>query len=905
MRLRHGDQIYGLVAAAGLSNDCRGDLLAPSSEGQLRAMRQAYEKAGWRPGDVDLIECHATGAAVGDAVEVESLKSLWGDGPWRAGQCPIGSVKSNIGHALTAAGAAGLLKVLLAIKHRILPPTANFEIPAPKLGLEASPFRVLRRAEPWRERRAGQPRRAAVSGFGFGGINAHVLIEEWMGSQERPRAAHPRAKGGSAPIAIVGMAARFGSIDGLPQFRQHILSGDRDAAAGPPSGWWGIPDAPWFRAHAASKRRLDGLFIDELEFPVDQFRIPPRELGEMLPQQSLVLKVATDAARDARWDERLALATCVVIGIGLDPSTTNYHLRWSLAAQARQWNARLALGLSQGELESWIDDLKSAAGPALSANRTIGSLGGMVASRIARELRIGGPSFTVSCDETSGMQALAIASSWLSRGELGAAIVGAVDLGGDLRAVLARLELTARSGWMNANTASPCDGAVALVLKRLDDARRDGDRVYALLNSADGGWDECDLDRDRGPIEYVDLQSAGGLAPGEERGFRAAIKRSTSAGQEDSFALGSIEGDLGAAGAASGLAAVAKAALCLRDQIIPGLRDCPDWLGCSGAIKSSVFLPEGSQFWVRNRAEGARRAAVVASNLGGSCQRVVLEEFGGDTADISAVRHFDSPSRRPGLFAIQADDRSALFSQIKRLAALASGQWPRGIDELARAWWRANRDDSQVARGMAVIADSVESLRRLLDDALERVRGGGQSHPRPHGVGEANRIYLKQAIPSGPKRLAFVYPGLGNQFPGMGRGLSLLWPEALRALDAENKFLRDQLDPRVWWADDAPHAFEDHLVPILGSVSLGCFVTDVLRSLGLTPQAAIGYSLGETTALLALGGVEPARRDAASAQVVAVVSDRAGRPVQCSPARLADTRERAGELGRRHRAAVD
>ena len=83
--LEQGDRIYGLVAAAGLSNDCRGDLLAPSSEGQLRALRQAYQRAGISPCDVDLIECHATGAAKGDAVEVESLKALWSqsEGRWR------------------------------------------------------------------------------------------------------------------------------------------------------------------------------------------------------------------------------------------------------------------------------------------------------------------------------------------------------------------------------------------------------------------------------------------------------------------------------------------------------------------------------------------------------------------------------------------------------------------------------------------------------------------------------------------------------------------------------------------------------------------------------------------------------------------------------------------------------
>ena len=197
--LAHGDHIYAVVAGIGLSNDIHGDLLAPSSEGQLRAMRMAYEQAGWSPGDVDLVECHAAGTPVGDAVETESLKSLWGQSGWKKGQCAIGSVKSNIGHALTAAGAAGLLKVLLALKNETLPPTANFERSAPNLGLDESPFRVLTRAEPWPRRAANQPRRAAVSGFGFGGINCHVLIEEWDPSR-RTRPPHANEPPSLRPV---------------------------------------------------------------------------------------------------------------------------------------------------------------------------------------------------------------------------------------------------------------------------------------------------------------------------------------------------------------------------------------------------------------------------------------------------------------------------------------------------------------------------------------------------------------------------------------------------------------------------------------------------------------------------------------------------------------------------------
>ena len=144
---------------------------------------------------------------------------------------------------LTAAGAAGLLKILMALKHHTLPPTANFERSSPQLGLEDSPFRVLTRAEPWPTPNPGHPRRAAISGFGFGGINAHVLIEEW----EPEPSGTPRARSGGtpargtafqavgiphgqdaratsagepAPIAIVGLAAQVGTLEGREASRR-------------------------------------------------------------------------------------------------------------------------------------------------------------------------------------------------------------------------------------------------------------------------------------------------------------------------------------------------------------------------------------------------------------------------------------------------------------------------------------------------------------------------------------------------------------------------------------------------------------------------------------------------------------------------------------------------------------
>ncbi|MHC4820790.1 MAG: beta-ketoacyl [acyl carrier protein] synthase domain-containing protein, partial [Planctomycetota bacterium] len=169
---RDGDDIHGIIHAVGLSNDVQGSLLAPSSEGQLRAMRRAYEAAGWSPSDVDLIECHATGTPVGDAEELRSVAALRGP---EAPPVVLGSVKSNVGHLLTGAGAAGLMKAILALRHGTLPPTANLSDPVDGAAVDEGPVRVLPHARPWRPRETGRARRAAVSAFGFGGINAHLL----------------------------------------------------------------------------------------------------------------------------------------------------------------------------------------------------------------------------------------------------------------------------------------------------------------------------------------------------------------------------------------------------------------------------------------------------------------------------------------------------------------------------------------------------------------------------------------------------------------------------------------------------------------------------------------------------------------------------------------------------------
>jgi acyl transferase domain-containing protein/phosphopantetheinyl transferase len=182
---RDGHRIYALLKSVGVSCDGRGaGLLAPRTEGQQLAIRRAFERSGLPPSSIGLIEAHATGIPLGDKTEVGSLAACFGG---RQGKYPtigLGSVKSMIGHLLPASGAASLIKTALALYHRTLPPTLHAERPNPELDLERTPFYLSTRVRPWIQGDLETPRRAGVNAFGFGGINAHTILEEFRGADE-------------------------------------------------------------------------------------------------------------------------------------------------------------------------------------------------------------------------------------------------------------------------------------------------------------------------------------------------------------------------------------------------------------------------------------------------------------------------------------------------------------------------------------------------------------------------------------------------------------------------------------------------------------------------------------------------------------------------------------------------
>lgn len=907
---RDGDRVLATIGGIGLSNDLEGSLFSPASEGQVRAMRDAWRQARWQPDTLSMVECHGTGTPLGDQTEIKSLAALRSElsaqAPWA-----IGSVKANVGHTLTAAGSAALIKTVMALKHGLIPPATGCDHPQ-KLVAESG-LRIAQKPEAWN---ADGSRRAAVSAFGFGGINAHVLLEAPNLDYEAQSATrviqrivtsrvvdHPPS---NCPIAIVGMSAAVGPWHDLRSVQERLFG--NPALAHQPVALlkeWGLADSlPGLPA-------FKGYPIRDTSLALKRFRIPPSEIREMLPQQALLLSVAAHALEDAGYASGLAadesasraipralrdwdrLRCGVFVGVGLDYHATNYSFRWSMQELLDRWRRELGLVLRKEELDQWLEAMRELVHPALTPNRVMGSLGAITASRVARALRIGGPCYTHSAEEISGLRALETGMRALQQRELNQCIVGAVDFATDPRAILTmhQFRMQATGDTPSAFATKPTgriasDGAVALTLKRLDDAERDGDRVYAVLagiGSASGlalpcrapssdAFNKAALraSADGGvALQRVSLALAtGGANSFEDRGELACLSEVLRS-QEASDAttrLAVPANLLGHCGAASGLLSVLSGALCQYHSMLPALgHDLPLHLEFEGDDAPIVGLP-AAEYWLNDRAQGPRLASVSGMASDGQCMNVLLREASAPlTPDISELATFErrqpAGARQEVLFPVSGASPDAMGEGLNDLAKLRdSHQW-ESLEALGREWFVENARHVQPGpHRLALLARSLDELDALILRAQARLAGAAPELP-----GEQQRVLLPDSnllneLHRG--ELAFIYAGSGNQFPGMGRELGVHFPEVLRKQDAENLYLRGQFaDGALWRAADLGQLANNHPAMILSQVSFATQLTDVVRGFGLQPSVASGYSIGETASFFSFGVWAAGSRD--------------------------------------------
>jgi acyl transferase domain-containing protein/3-hydroxymyristoyl/3-hydroxydecanoyl-(acyl carrier protein) dehydratase/1-acyl-sn-glycerol-3-phosphate acyltransferase len=638
--LRDGNRIHGVVRGIGVSNDGRQKgFLAPDVDGQVRAMRAAYQHATIDPADISYVECHATGTSVGDRVEIASMARVFEHAP----EVRVGSLKSNLGHLITASGVAGLIKVLGAFEAGVLPPTLHVDEPVD--AFDGTSLRPQRAPEPWVTK---GPRRAAINNFGFGGNNAHLVVESWVPGTRMPsRSAAPRP---TAAIAVCGVGVLAGGCEDVSDFATRL-------------------------------GRIDGpKQIAEITLPMAELRFPPADLVASLPQHALMMSAAMQALAQvaALPPER----TGVIVGMGCDPEIARYGVRWRLPDAAA------------GADPAWIAAAQDAVVAPLGAAAVVGTMPNIPANRLNAQFDWRSFGFTVASEELSGTVALRLAARALRRGEIGAALVGAVDLSCEaVHAAAAEL--------LPADRRTPGDAAVALVLKRQEDAVADGDRIWAVLDDSAG---------ETGLREYP-----GDLDP--------AIGESV------------VTAAFGHAHAASGLLHVAAAivAAASRAALGPsGARPQPGASpGSTHAVKLCSFSGRHDRVVVRAAPDPAPAAFMVRA-------RVALHVHAGSTLAMLAENVENAcTGTGPVRIAIVAEPGAALDALRRRaIAELRAGRGPRGDG----IWFRAAPLGGDVASCFTGAAAAYAGMGRELLLAFPEI-GDALAARHPVLVDAAKRVF--------------------------------------------------------------------------------------------------------------------------------------------------------------------
>jgi acyl transferase domain-containing protein len=474
--LADGDTIQAVIRGIGFSSDGRGrSLWAPRKEGQVEAIRRAYSN-DVPPDSVHMIEAHATSTQVGDATEMEALSSFYqpyfGDGKRLA----VGSVKSNIGHTLETAGLAGLVKSVLSIQHATIPSSVNIQHLSPSIPWSEIPLYVPRESETWPATLPGQPRRAAVNAFGIGGLNVHVVVDQFL-----PNAGLPFArtrKEDREPIAIVGRGIVLPGALHLAAFREFVYA---------PRQHKTLPTFERTSDRAAG-------FITDFAYDWRRHKVPPKQILQANPLQFMLLDAAEQALREAKlldreFDRR---GTAVVVGSAFGGDFGNALFAGLRLPEFRHHLESILLerGIAREQTTQILDEYETQflkTFPAL-VDETGSFTSSTLASRLSKTFDLMGGAMAIDAGCTSGLAAVNAACQLLRGGTISQVLCAAAQRALD-RAAMENLEQLGRIG-----KESIGEGVALVLLKRWSDAQRAGDRVFGLITDIAVGFDAHSLE---------------------------------------------------------------------------------------------------------------------------------------------------------------------------------------------------------------------------------------------------------------------------------------------------------------------------------------------------------------------------------------------------------------------------
>lgn len=569
--VRDGDKIHAIIKGGGLSNDGKGEfVLSPNTKGQVLVYERAYQNADVNPKDVDYIECHATGTPKGDKVELGSMDTFFS----RYDNKPLlGSVKSNLGHLLTAAGMPGMTKAIWALNKKQIPATINLNEPLSSKNGYLTGEQMPSELTPWPDtlvNGAQKPRTAGVSVFGFGGANAHLVLQEPTQVLEPINEVAKK----SEPLAIVGMDAHFGHAQNLSEFKKVIDSNTNTFRDLPANRWKGIEtDNQVMQALQLEKAPIGG-YVEDFDIDFLRFKVPPNEQDCLIPQQLMMMKVADNAAKDAGLEIGSNVAVLVAMGVELE--LHQYRGRVNLTTQIETSLKQQGIELTAEQQAELTDIAKDGVAFAAQLNQYTSFIGNIMASRISALWDFSGPAFTLSAEENSVYRCVELAQNLFQTSDIDAVIIASVDLAGSAENITLRQHYgpVSQDGQAHKNHWLVGEGAGAFVVK--PQSKVSAQNTYATIDGIGfaAGVDESSVRNaaqkalkaanvSASEISTVEAHASGFIA--EDNAEQTAFK-SLYAAQVANNKVSSVKSQVGHTFNASGVASIIKSALVLDKQ---------------------------------------------------------------------------------------------------------------------------------------------------------------------------------------------------------------------------------------------------------------------------------------------------------------------------------------------------
>jgi acyl transferase domain-containing protein len=693
-----------------------------------------------------------------------------------------------------------------------------------------------------------------------------------------------RPKLRTVPLAVVGLGCMFPQSPDVRSYWQNILR-RFDAIQEIPAERW-----HWQDFYDPDRRATDrcyskwGAFLDEIVFDPFRYRMPPATMASIEPIQLMALEVARQALEDAgvaRAGFPMDRTAVLFAAAGSHDMGLWYSFRTGL----RHWLPRVS-GLDQSTRELILNDLERQL-PKWTEDSFAGFLLNVVAGRISNRFDLKGSNFTVDAACASSFAALQTAAEQLWSGACDAALIGAVDGTNNPFTFMCFSKTYALSPGgrsrpfdAGADGIGLGEGIGALVIKRLDDAERDGDKIYAVIrgigSSSDGAARSLTAPFPDGqalalrrayehagvsPATVTLVEAHGtGTTVGDQVEVQALSQMFAAEGAHArSCAIGSVKSMIGHTKTVAGLASLIKTSLALRHKVLPPTIGVETPNAVLSSDDCPFYISAETRPWFEGRYP--RRAGVSAFGFGGTNFHVVLEEYRDATGGHVCP---DLEARPIEVFFWSRADRPALIETLRALDAQLAATPAQDLAQLACA---AHRDQQQAAKSgapncrLAIVAESVDDLRRKIALALKELPTGDRfEHP--------SGVYYSQAPRLESRQLCFLFPGQGSQSVNMLREVVLGNPWAWDVFEQADRELGEQLAgrltdriyPQPAFREDQRHAQQANLndtrvaQPALGAVEL--FALRMLERFGVQPGMTAGHSYGEWVALCAAGVID-------------------------------------------------